>query len=98
GRARGRAVQDLDGRPALLEELGLVPAVGQARGGGEHRHRARLAEAEIEVLLREAAVELEALDAQPAEERHRPPHAARRARGAEPPEPPGELEARARPD
>src|SRR5262249_13594178 len=85
-------------RTALAEQPRLLATVGQSLGRRKHGQRARLAEAEVEILLGELAIELEAFHAEPPKKGHRPPHAARRAGGAEAPEPSRQLKARPRLD
>src|SRR5262249_59649464 len=95
-RPRLRTVQHLHGGATLAEQAGLLAAVREAFRRGEDRQGARLTEPEVELLLGELAVELEALHAEPPEERHRPPHPPRGTGGAEAPEPARQLEARPR--
>ena len=99
GRPGRGPVQHLDRDAGLGEEPRLLPTVRQPLGREEDGHRPRLAEAEVEAaLLGELAIELQALDAEAPEERHRLPHPGRGAGRPEPPEPPRELEARPRLD
>src|SRR4029453_17105393 len=99
GRPRRRAVEDLDGRAGLAEEASLLVPVRQFLAREEHGQGARLTKGEVEAaLLRELLVELQALDAQAPEQCHRVPEPRRGAGGAELPEPPRELETRARLD